>query len=102
MANPSQAYLEALDRVIIYFYSIYFYTIKFSGLTTQSSQATDIFLCASDALFGDNLDCKSTEGLLCKLYGGPIDWRASKQYIVTTSTTEAELLAILEAAKSIF
>jgi hypothetical protein len=102
MANPSQAHLEALDRVIAYLYSTRFYAIEFSGLTTQSPQATDIFLCASDASFGDNLDRKSTEGLLCKLYGGPIDWRASKQRTVTTSTTEAELLAISEAAKSIF
>ncbi|THC87359.1 hypothetical protein EYZ11_013195 [Aspergillus tanneri] len=98
MSNPSQAHLEALDRVIAYLYFTRFYAIEFSGLTNQNH----IFLCASDASFADNLDRKSTEGLLCKLYGGPIDWRASKQRTVTTSTTEAELLAISEAAKSIF
>lgn len=34
-----------------------------------------------------------------KLFGGPIAWRASKQPTVTTSSTEAELLAASEAAK---
>jgi len=34
-----------------------------------------------------------------KLFGGVISWRASKQETVTTSTTEAELLALSQAAK---
>ena len=34
-----------------------------------------------------------------KLFGGLIGWRASKQDTVTTSTTEAELLALSQAAK---
>jgi hypothetical protein len=35
------------------------------------------------------------------IIGGPVDWKASKQKTVTTSTTEAELLALSEAAKSL-
>src|SRR5271170_5211995 len=34
-----------------------------------------------------------------KLFRGVISWRASKQETVTTSTTEAELLALSQAAK---
>ena len=34
-----------------------------------------------------------------KLFGGVIGWRANKQETVTTSTTEAELLALSQAAK---
>ena len=34
-----------------------------------------------------------------KLFGGLIGWRANKQDTVTTSTTEAELLAFAQAAK---
>lgn len=34
-----------------------------------------------------------------QLFGGPIAWRANKQDTVTTSTTEAELLAFSQAAK---
>ncbi|KAJ6084363.1 hypothetical protein N7486_011163 [Penicillium sp. IBT 16267x] len=35
------------------------------------------------------------------IFGGPVDWKATKQKTVTTSTTEAELLAISEAGKSL-
>jgi len=34
-----------------------------------------------------------------KLFGGLVGWRANKQDTVTTSTTEAELLALAQAAK---
>ena len=37
-----------------------------------------------------------------KLFGGLIGWRANKQDTVTTSTTEAELLALSQAAKEAF
>lgn len=59
----------------------------------------DAFICALDASFGDQIDCTSSEGYLVMLYGGPIDWRAIKQRLVTTSTTKAELRAVTEAAK---
>lgn len=34
-----------------------------------------------------------------RLFGGTIGWRANKQATVTTSTTEAELLSLAQAAK---
>ena len=34
-----------------------------------------------------------------KLFGGPITWKANKQDTVTTSSTEAELLALSQTAK---
>ena len=34
-----------------------------------------------------------------KLFGGPIAWRANKQDTVTTSSTEAKLLALSQTAK---
>jgi hypothetical protein len=41
---------------------------------------TQIFNCASDAAFaGDIESCRSSDGYLFQLYGGAIDWRASKQ-----------------------
>ena len=58
-----------------------------------------MFQCSSDAAFADNADRKSTEGCLFMLFGGPIDWRAAKQKTVTTSTTEAELLALSHTTK---
>jgi hypothetical protein len=56
----------------------------------------DGFIMASDASFGDNsLDRKSSQAYTIKLFGGLIGWRANKQDTVTTSTTEAELLALV-------
>ena len=34
-------------------------------------------------------------------FGGLINWKATKQKTVTTSTTKAKLLVMLEAAKSL-
>jgi hypothetical protein len=98
LTNLAEKHLEAADRAIAYLYATRYLAIEYSGMTDPN----ETFICASDASFADHKDWKSTEGYLCKLYGGPIDWRASKQRTVTTSTTEAELLAISEAAKSTF
>jgi len=53
------------------------------------------FIYASDTSFADNsVDRKSSQGYIIKLFGGPIAWRANKQDTVTTSSIEAELLAL--------
>ena len=55
---------------------------------------------ASNTLFVDNsINRKSSQAYTMKLFGEVIGWRASKQEIVTTSTTEAELLALSQATK---
>lgn len=94
--NPSRVHFEQIKRVIQYLYTTRFLAIEYSP---PKDPRIDAFVCASDASFGDQIDRTSSEGYLVKLYGGPIDWRATKQRLVTTSTTEAELRAITEAAK---
>ena len=99
LCNPSKKHIEVIDRAIGYLYGTKMYAIEYDGRT----KGDEIFLCASDAAFADNqVDRKSSEAYLCKLFGGPIDWRASKQKTVTISTTEAELLAVSEAGKQLF
>jgi hypothetical protein len=57
-------------------------------------------MVASDASFADNnTDRKSSQAFAMKLFGGLIGWRANKQNTITTSITEAELLALAQAAK---
>ncbi len=41
---------------------------------------------------------KSTKGCLIMLYGNPIAWLCRKQPAITTSTTEAEFVAVAEAS----
>jgi hypothetical protein len=99
--NPNEVHHRAADRVIQYLYATRSYAIRLgSGNGLQSETPAEIFLCASDASFADNSeDRKSSQGYVMRLYGGSIAWRASKQATVTTSSTEAELLAASEAAK---
>ena len=90
--NPSPEHQEAADRALCYLQKTRSLALQFGG--------GDDFEVASDASFADNsLDRKSSQAYAMKLFGGLIGWRANKQDTVTTSTTEAELLALSQAAK---
>ena len=98
--NPSDIHHRAADRVIQYLYSTRSYAIRLGRNTQKSNKPAEIFIGSSDASFADNTeDRKSSQGYVLRLYGGPIAWKASKQTTVTTSSTEAELLAASEASK---
>lgn len=78
------------------------YCIRYGGEARNISSfvCDSSFICVSDASFADNsLDRKSSQGYLMKLFGGAVAWRANKQDTVTTSSTEAELLAVSQTAK---
>lgn len=93
--RPGKAHHEAADRVIRYLYRTRHLSIQYGRKSTATS-----LVCASDASFADNrIDRKSSQGYMMKLFGGPIAWRANKQDTVTTSSTEAELLALSQMAK---
>ena len=90
--NPGPQHQAAADQVLLYLKRTRALALQFGG--------EDDFVIASDASFADNsLDRKSSQAYAMKLFGGLIGWRASKQDTVTTSTTEAELLALSQAAK---
>lgn len=94
--RPGNRHHEAADRVLHYLFQTQDYCIRYEG------EARDLnsFICANDSSFGDNtLDRKSSQGYIMKLFGGAVAWRANKQDTVTTSSTEAELLAISQSAK---
>ncbi|KAG0159794.1 hypothetical protein PDIDSM_7320 [Penicillium digitatum] len=99
LTNPGPKHMDAIDRIIQYLYETRYWAIEYVRKQSWPILAAKSIEFASDASFGDNRDRKSSEGYLCKLYGGPIDWKASKQKTVTTSTTEAELLALAEQEK---
>jgi hypothetical protein len=66
---------------------------------TESLELEPVFFGASDASFADDpLTRASSDGYLFKLFGMPIDWKATKQRSVTKSTTEAKLYALSRAA----
>ncbi|QGA15008.1 hypothetical protein EYB26_002664 [Talaromyces marneffei] len=92
LTNPSPTHHRAADRVLLYLQSYRHLALQLGG--------GDGFVVASDASFADNtLDRKSSQAYVMTLYGGITGWQANKQNTVTTSTTEAELLALSQAAK---
>jgi len=97
LLNPSARHLEAIDRAIAYIYGTRHLAIQYGPRCGQ-----DAFTCSSDAAFSDNQDRKSSDAYLFSLFGGPIDWKAGKQKTITTSSTEAELLGLTQAAKETY
>ena len=92
MTNPGPEHQRAADRAISYLVRSRSLALQFNSLDTLQ--------VACDSSFADNtLDRKSSQGYVMKLFGGTIDWKASKQATVTTSSTEAELLSLSQAAR---
>jgi hypothetical protein len=90
--NPGEEHHAEADRVIRYLGRTKSLALQLGG--------SDTFEVASDASFADNSrDRTSSQAYVMRLFGGTIGWRANKQDTVTTSTTEAELLALAQAAK---
>jgi hypothetical protein len=100
--NPGREHQCAAARVIQYLYGTRCKAICYGGDMEGRGESNGArsFVCASDASFADNsVDRKSSQGYVMTLFGGPIAWRANKQDTVTTSSTEAELLALSQTAK---
>jgi hypothetical protein len=97
LQNPSPQHQQAADHTIVYLNGTSTLAIELSA--THSDY---VFACASDAAFADDIPSRcSIEGYLFSLFGGPIDWRSTKQKTVTTSSIEAELLAMTHTAKEL-
>jgi hypothetical protein len=94
LMNPSETHHNAADHVLLYLNDTSSLALELGG---GSGLGLEV---ASDASFADNtIDRKSSQGYTIQLFGGLIDWRANKLDTVTTSTTEAELLALSQVAK---
>ncbi|KAI0993168.1 hypothetical protein K3495_g15016 [Podosphaera aphanis] len=94
--NPSPEHSEAAEHCLRYLVSTKYLALQFDGL----NQGQQIFGAYSDSAFADEPNTRySSHGFCFLLYGGPIHWKATKGKTVTTSSTEAELLAISFTAK---
>jgi len=93
LTNPSDNHLALANRVLGYLEATKTYAQEYN----TSSRLTLRVL--SDASFADDIGRKSSQGFIIMLGDNPFVWRATKQATVTTSTTEAELLALTDAAK---
>jgi hypothetical protein len=90
--NPSLIYHKTANCALMYVYNTRQLFLHFSGQNN--------LMIASDASFANNnINRKSLQAFAIKLFGGLISWRANKQNTITTLITEAELLALAQAAK---
>lgn len=95
--NPGPEHLAAAERTIQYLQETSGYSLEFG---CEPGDAMDGLVVSSDASFTDNTPHrKSSQAFTLQLFGGLVGWRANKQDTVTTSTTEAELLALSQVAK---
>jgi hypothetical protein len=94
LTNPGAAHFKAADQVIAYLYRT-----KHLGIRYGAHNGSQLLICG-DASFADDRETRrSSQGYIVQLFGGPIIWKAARQSTVTTSTTEAELLALEHVAK---
>lgn len=100
LRNPSERHIHLAKRVLSYLAGTKHHSICYHG---NSSDEKNIFTISSDASYANDIETRrSHQGSLYMLYDSPIDWRATKQPTVTTSTTEAELLALSETARQCY
>ena len=96
LQNPSPTHIAAADRTLEYLVGTKYLAIEYDG----HQQDKRIFISSSDSAFADNVETrKSSYGFCFSLYGGVIHYKAVKGTTVTTSSTEAELLALSLTAK---
>ena len=94
--RPGKRHNEAADGVFHYLFQTQDYCIRYLG----EAQDLSSFVFASDTSFvDDTLDRKISLAYIMKSFDGAMAWRANKQDTVTTSSIEAELLAISPKAK---
>lgn len=96
LENPTQEDIIKLKRVLRYISGTLSYGIKYE------KQKENGLKCYSDADFGGCIETgRSTSGVVAVYAGGAISWLSQRQRIVSTSTTEAEIIAANEACKEL-
>ena len=94
LTNPSKKHFDAVHRAIVYLYRTRYLAIQYGN-----HQGAELLICG-DASFADDQETRrSSHGYIMQLFGGAISWKAARQSTVTTSTTEAELLALEHVSK---
>ena len=98
LTNPGPQHHKAADQLIRYLYIWRRLALQYGGQGEMR-----VLSAASDASFADDKETRrSSQGYLITLFGGPILWNATRQSTITTSTTEAELLALKQVAKETY
>jgi hypothetical protein len=94
------SHIILINEILRYLWLIRGYIIRYNGEFGDVSEPARVFICHTNALFADDVtDRKSSQGYIMMLFRGLISYRANRQDTVITLTTEAELLALSQAAR---
>jgi hypothetical protein len=93
LSNPGPEHYHQLHHLLCYIRGTAHYSLSF-GLSDQG------LIGYSDSDFtSDKDDSRSIGGYVYYLFGSPISWCSQKQSVVATSSTEAEYIALSNAAR---
>jgi hypothetical protein len=101
--NPGPQHITAANHCLTYLRDRAHYAIVYSGQCGQLQHHISNFVeVSTDASFADDVTTRmSRQGYLMRCAGGAVAWKANKQRTVTTSSTEAELLAASQVGKEV-
>jgi hypothetical protein len=99
--DPRQGHMIAAHQVLRYLKGSMEYRLTFGYDPAQHIQQYPYGLVgyADSSYAGDPNDRKSVMGCIFFMFGGPIMWSSRKQRTTSTSTTEAEYIALGHAAR---
>ena len=95
-SNPSPDHFSAAKRVLRYLQSTSTLTLAYT-----MNEVSQLKGYSDSDWAGDKDDSKSTSGYLFSLSGASICWKSRKQQLIALSSTEAEYIALTEAAVTI-
>ena len=98
-ANPSLQHVTALKRILRYLAETKNLGITYSK--TADNPDKNIFHGFANAAFANHDDHKSTSGYVFLAAGGAITWKSKKQTTIALSSTQAEYVALSEAAREV-
>ena len=96
-ANPSLQHFTAVKRILRYLAGTSDHGITYSKQSKNANE--NYFYGFVDAAFANHNDLKSTSGYVFLVSGGAITWKSKKQTTIALSSTEAEYVALSEAAR---
>ena len=104
MSNPGMNHWRALCRVLGYLKLTENWGLDYNGQNAQGQLYSAInvkpdLIGFSDSDHAGCTTCKSVTGYVYIYYGAAISWKSQRQSTVATSSTEAEYIALFEAAR---
>jgi hypothetical protein len=99
-ANPSLQHFAAVKRILRYLAGTKNLGITYTKPSTNLANPNNNYIHGfADAAFANYDDHKSTSGYVFLASGGAITWKSKKQTTIALSSTEAEYVALSEAAR---